>query len=721
MDLSGTVRDWTGQRVSGARVAALGAGWETVQTGTTDAAGQFYLEGEGIIAVDVEGPDWQGPACQIRTLPRRFRIPGCPRPQSFAVDLALRRGFPVAVRAFAQDRLLEDIKPSGPPAIGDCWFVDLDNKVVPGGFRWRAGDGCPWLVLPPDEAIRLLVLWRVPGFGALVCQADNAGVGLRLGEQPTGVCVGQDGTYELWLNEDLARTACRRLEGVWARYQGEGYRFGADVIAQRERALAALQAMESVTLPSAAAGDSLPARRERARRADEALANALWALEHMVLQRAEQDIQRHRNRPRTLTVRLPGGMPAAGARVRFQQTEHDFRFGVFVNPSTHPVSREPLDGQLWTAIKDLGINQVTISMLWSHHEPRRGQREYREWDVDYPVAALHAAGFRLKSHVSVWFWHGYYPRQWGVFMPAWVYDLDAPEVLRAVYQHQRALVERYREHVAGFQAINEPMLSHTNGPNLSLRETIEAVRQSAQAIRDGGSEGPIEVNNCCVFAETVNADVREQDYERMPCEFFEDLVAAGVDFDEVGIQLYYGGYMCSDLFSGGFAVRHLLDLSELIDRYSLVGRPVNVSELSVPSSPPPENGPYVGEWHGPWSPERQAAWVKALYTLCYSKVCVQEVTWWNATDEGAFIHSGGLMTRTYQPKPAYHALRSLINGWKAAGETDCDPAGRAHLRGPAGSYQVTIDYEGEQHGPFMVHWGPDDVEAEVTVWRGPTS
>jgi GH35 family endo-1,4-beta-xylanase len=360
-------------------------------------------------------------------------------------------------------------------------------------------------------------------------------------------------------------------------------------------------------------------------------------------------------------------------------------------------------------------------MLWSHHEPCRGQREYREWDADYPVSVLHAAGFRLKSHVSVWFWHGYYPAQWGVFMPAWVYGLDAPEVLRAVYQHQRALVERYREHVAGFQAINEPMLSHTNGPNLSLRETIEAVRQSAQAIRDGGSEGPIEVNNCCVFAETVNADVREQGYERMPCEFFEDLAAAGVDFDEVGIQLYYGGYMCSDLFSGGFAVRHLLDLSELIDRYGLVGRPVNVSEVSVPSSPPPENGPYVGEWLGPWSPERQAAWVKALYTLCYSKRCVQEVSWWNATDEGAFIHSGGLMTAAYEPKPAYYMLRSLINGWKAAGEADCDPSGKADLKGPAGTYQVMVDYGGQQYGPLTVHWGPDDNEAEVTLRRGPAN
>ena len=718
MDLTGTVRDWRGQPLPGARVTALGAGWETVATATSDAAGGFRLQGEGTIAVEAEGPDWQGPAREIATLPRRFRIPGCPRPESPTVDLRLRRGVPVAVRAFVQGRLLEEVEPSVQRAIGDCWFMNLKDEVAPGAFRWRAGDGCPWLVLPPDEAIRALVLWSVPGFGALVCHADNGGRGLRVGRDSAGVCVAQDGTYQLWLNEDLARTACRRLQRVWAQYEGEGYRFGSEAVEERQRALAALEAMEAIVIPTAAGCDSLAARRERAQHADTALANALWALEHVVLERAEQDIQRYRNQARTWTVRLPDGTPAAGAQVQFRQIEHGFRFGIFVNQTGQPMRRDPLGGKLWTALKDLGINQVTVSMLWSHHEPQRGQYEYREWDTDYPVAALRDAGFRLKSHVSVWFWHGYYPHQWDVFTPGWIYGLDAAGVSEAVYEHQRALAERYHEHVASFQAINEPMLSHTNGPNLSLSETIETVRRSAQAIRDGGSDGPIEVNNCCVFAETVNADVREQGYERMPHEFFEELQAAGVDFDEVGIQLYYGGYMYSGLFSGGFAVRHLLDLSEIIDRYSRLGKRVNISEVSVPSAPPPEDGPYIGEWHGPWSPERQAAWVKALYTLCYSKPCVQEVSWWNATDKGAFIHTGGLLTTACEPKPAYYALRSLIDGWKVSGETHCDASGNALLRGPAGTYEVTVAYGGRLYGPFSLHCGTDDLRAEI-VLAGP--
>jgi len=199
--------------------------------------------------------------------------------------------------------------------------------------------------------------------------------------------------------------------------------------------------------------------------------------------------------------------------------------------------------------------------------------------------------------------------------------------------------------------------------------------------------------------------VHEQGYECTPYEFFEDVEAANLDYNVVGIQLYYGGYMMSRLFRGGFAIRHLADLSDLIDRFSRFGKPVNISEVSVPSSAPPEDGPYVGEWHGPWSPERQAAWVRAFYTLCYSKRAVREISWWNATDEAAFIYSGGLMTEAYQPKPAYHAIRELTRRWQAEGEAIADANGEIAFAGPAGEYEIVAEIAGAIYGPYHVRCG----------------
>jgi endo-1,4-beta-xylanase len=701
MRVVGQVHGPEGQPLPGAHVVALGAAGERIAAAVTDAKGGFALSGGGIVILEATGPDWDGPAARVHTLPRRWRVPGTPRPAEAEVDLSLRTCIPVAVRAFAGGHPV-----GAPDQVGEVWFFDQAGKVAPGASRWETGDGGPWLYLPPGQATRLQVLWHAPGFGTLVCHADNGGRGLCAGPVPDGMTVAPDGTAELWLNEDLARSACGRMESVWARTEGEGYTLNQRAAEYRTTALQALAAMAAVPLPTHRQEGYMEARARRSVQADSALSAALWAMEELVLQKADQDVNRYRRIPRALQILQPDGRPAAGARVQVMQTQHAYNFGLFVNPRSHPIQREPLGGSMWTAIQKLGINLLPLPLLWSLLEPERGVRRDAAVDAQLPAAALHAAGFRLKGHIHVWPWQGRYPEQWTAFVPGWLYELDVAEFQRTVYAHQQALVSYYKPWVAGFQAINEPMLSHTNAANLNLAETVELVRQSSAGIRSGGSTGPIEVNNCCLFAESVSSDIMEQGYERMPCQFFADLDAAGVEYDSIGIQLgYYGGFMQSQMFQGGFPVRHLLDLADLVDHYSQAGKLVNISEVSVPSSHPAPGGPHIGEWHGPWTPERQADWIRCFYTMCYSKPVTREISWWNITDEDAFIKDGGLMTADYQPKPAYHALQALIEGWKGGGEATADATGTAAFSGPAGTYEVVVEHGGHRFGPIAVQVG----------------
>ncbi|HYF95311.1 MAG TPA: endo-1,4-beta-xylanase [Symbiobacteriaceae bacterium] len=712
MTVEGIVQDPDGRSVAGARVEALGAAHELIGVAVTDDEGRFAVSGGGIVMLQARGPDWEGPAASVTTLPRLWRVPGSPRPAEIHTAITLQACIPVAVRAFAGGAPLDGQPPEGRRIIGRLWCFDEAGKVAPGAFRWQAGDGEPWLYLPPGQVSRLQVLWPAGDFGTLVCHADNGGRGLCAGALPEGLTRSPDGVAELWLNEDLARSACARLAAVWTRTEAEGYSLNQKARNYYGAALTALENMEAVPLPDRGDAGYMDARSRRSLHADAALPAALWAMEELVLQKAEQDVAHHRRMTRTLRLLQPDGTPAAGARVQVLQTEHDYNFGVFVNPRTHPIDREPLGGTMWTAIQELGINLLPLPLLWSLHEPLRGQRRDAETDAQLPAAALRRAGFRLKGHIHVWPWHGRYPEQWTAFTPGWLYELDAAGAQRAVYEHQRALVSYFGDWVSGFQAINEPMLSHTNALNLTLAETVELVRQSSAGIRDGGSTGPIEVNNCCLFAESVSPDVREQGYERMPCEFLADLDSAGVEYDAVGIQLgYYGGYMQSQLFQGGFPVRHLLDLADLVDHFSQAGKPVNISEVSVPSSHPGPDGPFIGEWHGPWTPERQAEWIRCFYTMCYSKPMTREITWWNITDEDAFIKDGGLMTPDYRPKPAYLTLRALIEDWKGGGDTTTDEVGTAVFTGPAGVYTVVVEHGGRKFGPFSVHFGWESSEA----------
>lgn len=426
--------------------------------------------------------------------------------------------------------------------------------------------------------------------------------------------------------------------------------------------------------------------------ADRALGLCLLAGETLVVERARQRIARHRNKVRQVDLAALGVEVQPGDVIHYRQKSHAVRFGCFVNPSTHPVQRVPVDTDpLWEKLREMGINLLPVPLLWSQLEREQGVRADAEVYRQFPADKLRQAGFYLKDHISVWFWQGRYPDQWDAFMPQWVYDA-APEDLPAlVYQHKMRLVKDYYPHIKDWQAINEPMLSHTNGPNLTLDETVEVVRKVVQAVRDHAPDAVIEVNSCQVFGEQVSRDVVEQGYEMVPREFYRTLLDRGVYFDAVGLQMYYGGYMNSRLFSGGFPIRHPWDLERIIKSYAELGKPVRITEVSVPSTaPPPELGLDFGWWHGPWSLERQAEWVELFYTLCYSLPEVTEITWWNATDEGAFIHHGGLMFADYTPKPAAEVLSRLINGWKAEGSGQVDASGCLMVTGPAGEYELTV-------------------------------
>src|SRR5207244_1018788 len=120
-------------------------------------------------------------------------------------------------------------------------------------FRWQAGDGGPWMFVPPGQRSQLQVLWTVPGFGSLVCHATHAGQGLAAGDAPEGIDAAPegidaapDGTLELWLNEDLALSACARLESVWAQAEADGYHFDEQVQSDRRTALMQCDALQAI-------------------------------------------------------------------------------------------------------------------------------------------------------------------------------------------------------------------------------------------------------------------------------------------------------------------------------------------------------------------------------------------------------------------------------------------------------------------------------------------
>ena len=67
------------------------------------------------------------------------------------------------------------------------------------------------------------------------------------------------------------------------------------------------------------------------------------------------------------------------------------------------------------------------------------------------------------------------------------------------------------------------------------------------------------------------------------------------------------------------------------------------------------------------------------------------------SDNEPWVIQGGLMTKSYQPKPILDRLGNLIKSWTSSGSLRTDSAGRAAITGFAGDYEVTVEKDGQKH------------------------
>lgn len=135
-------------------------------------------------------------------------------------------------------------------------------------------------------------------------------------------------------------------------------------------------------------------------------------------------------------------------------------------------------------------------------------------------------------------------------------------------------------------------------------------------------------------------------------------LAAGVDYDVIGIEMYYIGL-------------DMMEISRLFDRYARIGKPIHITEAAIASSPGvdkrsqyfqnPEFATALGEWHQPWNEQVQADWVEQFYTIAYSKPKVEAISWTDLVD--SFWPFGGLLHRDLTPKESYRRLKRLLESW----------------------------------------------------------
>ncbi len=142
-----------------------------------------------------------------------------------------------------------------------------------------------------------------------------------------------------------------------------------------------------------------------------------------------------------------------------------------------------------------------------------------------------------------------------------------------------------------------------------------------------------------------------------PVQFVDALLRCSVGLGGVNLEIGIG--YCNR----GSASRDLLDFSRLIDMWSSLEIPLQVT-LAFPSSsePDPQSSVEIdvdsNGWKSPWSEEAQAEWIDKYVPLLMAKQAVTGIFWTHLTDAAPHeFPNAGLINQSGQPK---QALRSLM-------------------------------------------------------------
>lgn len=278
------------------------------------------------------------------------------------------------------------------------------------------------------------------------------------------------------------------------------------------------------------------------------------------------------------------------------------------------------------------------------------QRDHYDYSyVDKALSYLMDQGITPKGH-PLFFGHK-------EVNPDWMFGLPYPELRRAAADIAKHHVSTYKNTIQYWDAMNEAH-DWANCFELNQDQLIDLTRATTEALREANDKAVSIVNVCLPFAEYVagryNCYGALPEHLRSPLSYFKAILEAGIDFDVVGIQLY-------------FPSRDMVAVSLMLDAFAALGKPIHITEMGV-------NGGFrqkgnagstwsqldmsEGTWHGGWNEHTQADWLEQFYTVAAARDEIQALTWWDFI-EPSFSGNAAFLYENENPREMYFRLLAL--------------------------------------------------------------
>ena len=548
------------------------------------------------------------------------------------------------------------------------------------GFQYGLG-GSPRLAIPPAEPVSFELPWTVPGFGKVLLSADNRGHGYRVSA----------GAYtRIELLPELARSRLARVER-WIAAHNQGHAATDEVAQALAFTRKQLARMDTVTDP-----------KERSILAVPALRAVLQAGEQEVLAEASNSISERRGGKLLIKVIDRHGTGVPNVKIRVNETRTDFLFGVGTGDRGY-------DADTIARLKRIGLNYAGLDLNRLELDPRTGVYAFDPFDRRFNPVVLKQNGFILRARIPTVSFNAAITS----YRTAAGDAASAPG--RKLHVHLAPILKRYKDQVDIWQIDASP--AAWPGFNNDEAATAELIKAAAERIRKDDADARIMLEIAAPLGENVTAgnypglfgSSRLAGFAAAdPYTRIEFLSRAGVSYDMVGLQFYYGASIDNAASGLQPPAIDLFRFAYELERYARLGKPLQITGIAASSSG--QDGRGQGWWHAAADEGTQADYLAGAFTIAYANPHVQAIDWSALYDADAIVASVGLLDRSNRPKAAYDRMASLLNGWRSDGEVTTGSDGTASFQGPAGDYQLSARVDSAAvTGVAHIHQGAADV------------
>lgn len=291
------------------------------------------------------------------------------------------------------------------------------------------------------------------------------------------------------------------------------------------------------------------------------------------------------------------------------------------------------------------VDFVTVPFRWRDIEPK--EQTFAWKPLDATVEALVRARIPIKGSSLLSFQERDVP-DW---LHTWENDFDTLRDL--AFEHARRVINRYGQYIQTWDVISGIHAAGTFAFN--FEQLMELTRMTAALAKQAAPRSTTIVNLIALWGEYYARNQRTIP----PMLYAEMVVQSGVNFDAFGLQFFFGPAV------DGMFVRDMFQVSAMLDQFAKMSKPVHVTAIQVPSeakaADPSAGAPLEGgTWHGPWSEQIQADWLREFATVALSKPFVDSIAWDSVCDyPGQTVPSGGLLRADLAPKRAFQQLTKV--------------------------------------------------------------